>query len=138
MGTYTKRAQEYRDLYHRLHAEVDGPLDRVRRAVTDQGSDAVIVKTSDHGDLLGAHGGLHQKWFNLYDEATRVPFSIALVGSSATTGAAINDAPTSHIDIIPTLLAAAGNRGDSRCRPTTGRLHRSASFAGCKSDAGRC
>ena len=31
MGTYTKRAQEYRDLYHRLHAEVDGPLDRVRR-----------------------------------------------------------------------------------------------------------
>ena len=108
MGTYTKRAQEYRDLYHRLHAEVDGPLDRVRRAVTDQGSDAVIVKTSDHGDLLGAHGGLHQKWFNLYDEATRVPFSIALVGSSATTGAAINDAPTSHIDIIPTLLAAAG------------------------------
>ena len=108
IGTYTKRAQEYRDLYHRLHAEVDAPLDRVRRAVTDQGSDAIIVKTSDHGDLLGAHGGLHQKWFNLYDEATRVPFSIALVGSNATTGAAINDAPTSHIDIMPTLLAAAG------------------------------
>lgn len=108
IGTHTKRAQEYRDLYHRLHAEVDAPLDRVRRAVTDQGSDAIIVKTSDHGDLLGAHGGLHQKWFNLYDEATRVPFSIALVGSNATTGAAINDAPTSHIDIMPTLLAAAG------------------------------
>ena len=51
------------------------PLDRVRRAVTDGGSDhAVLVRTSDHGDLLGAHGGLHQKWFNLYDEATRVPF----------------------------------------------------------------
>ncbi|MEZ5229834.1 MAG: sulfatase-like hydrolase/transferase [Acidimicrobiales bacterium] len=62
------------------HAEVDEPLDRVRRAVTDHGSDAIILKTSDHGDLLGAHGGLHQKWFNLYDEATRVPFSIARVG----------------------------------------------------------
>ena len=35
---------------------------------------------ADHGELLGAHGGLHQKWFNLYDEATRVPFAIARVG----------------------------------------------------------
>ena len=43
-----------------------------------------IVRTSDHGDLLGAHGGLHQKWFNLYDEATRVPFSIARIGAAAT------------------------------------------------------
>ena len=107
-GTYSKRAQEYRDLYHRLHAEVDAPLDRVRRAVTEEGADAVIVRTSDHGDLLGAHGGLHQKWFNLYDEATRVPFSIARVGMAATNGAIVDGAPTSHVDIVPTLLAAAG------------------------------
>ena len=32
---YDKNAQQYRDLYYRLHAEVDGPIDRVRRAVTD-------------------------------------------------------------------------------------------------------
>jgi len=107
-GAYNKRAQEYRDLYHRLHAEVDAPIDRVRRAVTGQASDAVIVRTSDHGDLLGAHGGLHQKWFNLYDEATRVPFAIAKVGNQATAGTVVSDAPTSHVDIVPTLLAAAG------------------------------
>lgn len=105
---YVKRSQTYRDLYHRLHAEVDAPIDRVRRAITDQGTDAVMVRTSDHGDLLGAHGGLHQKWFNLYDEATRVPFAIARVGSGATTGTVVDGAPTSHVDIIPTLLAAAG------------------------------
>ena len=106
---YDKNAQKYRDLYYRLHAEVDGPIDRVRRAVTDGGSEhAVIVRTSDHGELLGAHGGLHQKWFNLYDEATRVPFSIARIGTNATTGTSIHDAPTSHIDIVPTLLSAAG------------------------------
>jgi arylsulfatase A-like enzyme len=68
--TYTRNAQRYRDLYYRLHAEVDGPIDRVRRAVTEGGSEnAVLVRTADHGDLLGAHGGLQQKWFNLYDEA---------------------------------------------------------------------
>ena len=42
------------------------------------------TKTADHGDLLGAHGGLHQKWFQLYDEATRVPFFIARTGSRET------------------------------------------------------
>jgi arylsulfatase A-like enzyme/putative intracellular protease/amidase len=106
---YRNNAQQYRDTYYRLHAEVDSPLDRVRRTVTDGGSDdAVIVRTSDHGDLLGAHGGLHQKWYTLYDEATRVPFSIARVGANATTGRSVDDAPTSHVDIVPTLLAAAG------------------------------
>jgi len=106
---YERGAQEYRDLYYRLHAEADGPVDRVRRAVTDAGSDhAVIVRTSDHGEMLGAHGGLHQKWFNLYDEATRVPFSIARVGENPTSAAVIDTAPTSHVDIVPTLMAAAG------------------------------
>jgi len=106
--TYDRNAQRYRDLYYRLHAEVDGPIDRVRRAVTEGGSDnAVLVRTSDHGDLLGAHGGLHQKWFNLYDEATRVPFVIARIGERSTQPRVVN-APTSHVDLVPTLLSAAG------------------------------
>lgn len=106
--TYKNNAQKYRDLYYRLHAEVDAPLDQVRRAVTENGSaSAVLVRTSDHGDLLGAHGGLHQKWFNLYDEATRVPFVIARIGARATQPRVV-DAPTSHVDIVPTLLGAAG------------------------------
>ncbi len=105
--TYRRKAQEYRDLYYRLHAEVDGPLDRVRRAVTEGSTDAVLVRTSDHGDLLGAHGGLHQKWFNLYDEATRVPFVVARIGTGATAARTV-EAPTSHVDLVPTLLGAAG------------------------------
>ena len=110
---YRDNAQAYRDLYYRLHLESDGPLDRVRRAVTDGGSDAaaggaVLVRTSDHGELLGAHGGLHQKWFNLYDEATRVPFTIARTGAASTEARVVADAPTSHVDLVPTLLGAAG------------------------------
>lgn len=106
--SYRRNGQRYRDLYYRLHAEVDTPIDRVRRAVTEGGSDnAVLVRTSDHGDLLGAHGGLHQKWFNLYDEATRVPFVIARIGANATQARTVA-APTSHVDLVPTLLSAAG------------------------------
>ncbi len=107
--TYRDRAQEYRNLYYRLHLASDGPIDQVRRAVTDGGStDAVLVRTSDHGELLGAHGGLHQKWFNLYDEATRVPFTIVRVGPKPTSARVVDDAPTSHVDLVPTLLSAAG------------------------------
>jgi arylsulfatase A-like enzyme len=104
---YRDHDARYRELYYRLHAAVDGPVDRVRRAVTDQTTgDAVLVRTADHGELLGAHGGLHQKWFQLYDESTRVPFAIACVGSDQTTSRRVA-APTSHVDLVPTLLAAA-------------------------------
>ena len=106
-AVYDRNGQRYRDLYYRLHEEVDTPIDRVRRAVTAGSEQAVLVRTSDHGDLLGAHGGLHQKWFNLYDEATRVPFVIARVGVGATAPRVVT-APTSHVDIVPTLLSAAG------------------------------
>ncbi|MGD9621378.1 MAG: sulfatase-like hydrolase/transferase [Mycolicibacterium sp.] len=110
--TYKRNAQRYRDLYYRLHAEVDFPIDRVRRAVTEGAAgsgpgDTVLVRTADHGDLLGAHGGLHQKWFNLYDEATRVPFVIARVGRHPTRPRVVTT-PTSHVDLVPTLLSAAG------------------------------
>ena len=116
--------QQYRDLYYRLHAEVDGPIDPVRRAVTEGGSaEAVLVRTSDHGELLGAHGGLHQKWFNLYDEATRVPFMIARVGGGRPPRAIVADAPTSHVDIVPTLLAAAGI-DEPPSPPCCARVHR--------------
>jgi arylsulfatase A-like enzyme len=67
----------------------------------------VLVRTSDHGDLLGAHGGLHQKWFNLYDEATRIPFVVVRTGKGATSARVVT-APTSHVDLVPTLLGAAG------------------------------
>ena len=106
-SVYRLNAQRYRDMYYRLHAEVDAPLDRVRRAVADGSAEAVLVRTADHGDLLGAHGGLHQKWFNLYDEATRVPLAIARTGAR-TTAPRVVTAPTSHVDLVPTLLAAAG------------------------------
>jgi arylsulfatase A-like enzyme/putative intracellular protease/amidase len=105
---YRNHAQEYRNLYYRLHLASDAQLERVRRVVVDGSEDALLLRTSDHGDLLGAHGGLHQKWFNLYDEAVRVPLYIARTGTRQTTAKVVAEAPTSHLDIVPTLLSAAG------------------------------
>ena len=97
----------YRRLYYYLHKLVDEAVGRILQALEESGmaDDTIVVFTSDHGDLLGAHGGLIQKWCNAFDEATRVPFIVA--GPGIEPGTSI-DGPTSHVDVIPTLLGLAG------------------------------
>jgi arylsulfatase A-like enzyme len=98
----------YRRLYYYLHALVDQAVGRILESLADHGlaDDTIVVMTSDHGDLLGAHGGLMQKWYNAYDEALRVPMIVKGPGVSPVDGG-INT-PTSHVDLIPTLLGLAG------------------------------
>jgi arylsulfatase A-like enzyme len=60
--------------------------------------DTVIVHTSDHGDLLGAHH-LFGKGV-MFEQAVRVPFLIKVPGQRPHTVME----PVSHIDFVPTLL----------------------------------
>ena len=98
----------YRRLYYYLLKLVDKAIGRILEALEESGmaDDTIVVFTSDHGDLLGAHGGLIQKWCNAFDEATRVPLLIA--GPGIEPGRDGVDAPTSHVDLVPTLLGLAG------------------------------
>ena len=68
----------YRRLYYYLLKVVDQAIGRILDALDGSGmaDDTIVVFTSDHGDLLGAHGGLVQKWGNAFDEATRVPLLV--------------------------------------------------------------
>jgi arylsulfatase A-like enzyme len=106
---YDQPADEaYRRLYYHLHKLVDGAIGRILTALDESGmaDDTMVVFTSDHGDLLGAHGGLMQKWHNAYDEAIRVPFVVRGPGVAAAPGGV--HVPTSHVDLLPTLLGLAG------------------------------
>ncbi len=98
----------YRRLYYYLHKLVDRAIGRILESLEQSGmaDDTIVVFTSDHGDLLGAHGGLIQKWCNAFDEATRVPLLIA--GPGIAPGGDGVTIPTSHVDLIPTLLGLAG------------------------------
>jgi choline-sulfatase len=100
-------SREYYRFYYRLHADVDRHLATVLGALeaTRFRDDTIIVFTSDHGDLLGSHGGLHQKWYMAYEEAVRVPLVVVMPGMK---GARTIATPTSHIDIAPTILGLAG------------------------------
>jgi arylsulfatase len=64
-------------------------------------SNTIIVLTSDHGDLDGAHR-LHSKGATAYREQNNVPL---IVVHPAHPGGKSCKAVTSHLDIAPTLLS---------------------------------
>lgn len=100
--------QTHLKFYYQLHATVDEQIARVLDALRASGAheNTIVVFTSDHGDMQGAHGGLHEKWHVAYEEALHVPF---IVSSPLLPGGARQlDIPTSHADLIPTLLGLAG------------------------------
>lgn len=65
----------------------------------------LVIYTSDHGELMGAHGVV-TKYPMMYDEVLRVPL-IARWPDGLPAGA-VRSGFVSHIDIMPTLLDAAG------------------------------
>src|SRR5512144_3021575 len=64
----------------------------------------MIVFTSDHGELGGAHG-LHGKGPFAYEENIHIPL---MISHPDVQGGQSCKALTSHIDVVPTLLSLAG------------------------------
>jgi arylsulfatase A-like enzyme len=64
----------------------------------------ILVFTSDHGEAAGAHG-LHGKGPFAYEEGIHIPL---IVSHPDVAGGQSCRALSSHIDIVPTLLAMAG------------------------------
>jgi len=84
-----------------IDREIGRVIDAVERLHAD---DTVTVYTSDHGDMMGAHG-LRGKGPMMYDEITRVPFIVRAPGGPA---GAVCDSVVSHLDVLPTMLDLAG------------------------------
>jgi arylsulfatase A-like enzyme len=99
--------EAYRQLYLWLHKVVDHAIGRILdRLESSRFADStIVVFTSDHGDLMGAHGGMQQKWHNAFDEAIRVPLWVSGPGIRSNDHG-VNIA-TSHVDLLPTLLGLA-------------------------------
>ncbi len=120
-----------RKFYYQLQRTVDAELAKVLDALRASKAyeNTIVVFSSDHGDMLGAHGGMHQKWHNAYEETTRVPFIVS--GPLIPDGPRELDALTCHADLIPTLLGFAGidqaealervSADHSEARPLIGR-----------------
>lgn len=76
----------------------------------------IIIFTSDHGDLDGAHR-LHSKGATAYREQNNVPL---IVVHPALPGGKKCQAVTTHLDIAPTMLGLTGIDADKRAVITKG------------------
>jgi hypothetical protein len=72
-GSDPEAEDHYRRAYNAVIEQTDTVVGRVLRALGRHRKDAVIVLTSDHGELLGEHGRWgHGQW--LWEPVTQVPF----------------------------------------------------------------
>ena len=101
--------RERRDLkswikvYYAMNANLDYNIGRLMDALKRLGlyDNTIIIFTSDHGELFGAHGRRAKNIF--YDEAVRVPFLMrwkGVLGEGTTSDVCLNT-----VDIMPTLLS---------------------------------
>jgi uncharacterized sulfatase len=85
-------------LYLGCNSFVDAEIGRVIDQVNELIPNAMVIFTSDHGDMLGAHR-LSSKDAAAYKEVANIPFIIR----GGEKGKVV-ESPSSHIDLVPTVL----------------------------------
>lgn len=93
---------DFKRVYYAMVANLDWNIGRIMDAIKEAGiyEDTIVVFTSDHGEMFGAHGHVFKNTF--YDEAVRVPMLIRWPGHIPS--GHVSDACMSTVDIMPTLL----------------------------------
>ncbi len=91
--------------YYANVTTVDEKIGQIMDALEDRGylENALVIFTSDHGDMLGDHG-LPYKWL-MYDSAVNVPL---MIRDTRVNRAFHAEDLVSHIDVGPTILRYAG------------------------------
>lgn len=87
------------------NAFVDSQIGRVLEAIDRTAPQSLVIYTSDHGDGLLSHC-IRNKGPAMYDEITRIPLLVRWPG--ITPAGSLYPHPVSHIDLVPSILEAAG------------------------------
>jgi arylsulfatase A-like enzyme len=97
--------------YYGACEALDACVGRLLGALDDLGikEDTIIVYTSDHGDMVGAHRMSLKQW--PFEESIRVPFVMRYPGRIP--AGAATQAFMTPVDILPTLLSLAGVEFDA-------------------------
>ena len=106
LGTLTKLQQRnYINFYGNLMESSDKYLMQVLDTLEEQGltENTLIIRTSDHGEMGLAHGGLRQKNFNFYEESLRIPLIYS--NPKLYSKPVVSQAMVSHVDLLPTLAS---------------------------------
>jgi arylsulfatase A-like enzyme len=112
------RWRKRHNFYLNCLRDVDRSLATVLDELEVQGlaQNTIVIMTSDHGDLDGAHR-LHAKGATAYREQNNVPLIIA---HPALAGGKRCGAVTSHLDIAPTLVSLTNASPERKAAITRG------------------
>ena len=103
-----EQAKGYLARYYGYVSYTDDQMTRVLEALkaTGQYDNTIIVFTSDHGDMLCEQGMIYKHYYCGYDTLMKVPMLVQWPASLP--AGRVHEGLSSHVDIVPTLLALAG------------------------------
>ena len=107
-GFSEARSRSARHGYYAMVSEVDHYVGEILEALEARGlaGNTIVVFTSDHGEWLGEHLK-YGKGYPGDDAVSRVPLIIRWPGGVASPGRTVRSI-VEAVDVVPTLLAAAG------------------------------
>lgn len=115
---YRNYLEFYLYLQYLVNLEISAVLERLHESGLDKNT--IVVFTSDHGELAGAHGGQIEKWYGAYQESIHVPAIISSPLVNPGQAMRVVQGHTTHVDWVPTLLGLAGY--DQADREALGRF----------------
>jgi len=98
-----KMLESWRRYYYAMTANLDWNIGRLMNALEKGGlaGNTIVVFTSDHGEMFGAHGRRAKNIF--YEEAARIPFLVRW--PKKIPSGLVSEACLSTVDIMPTILS---------------------------------
>ena len=100
---YPQQIDGFQQTYYAQTAGIDRNVGRIMQALEEQGlaDNTILVFTSDHGEMFGAHG--RRAKYIFYEEAARIPFLVRWPGHVP--AKQVSDGLLGTPDIMPTLLS---------------------------------
>ena len=111
--------KRFKDFYYNTIQDSDNQLGKILDDLEALGmmDKTIIVLTSDHGELQGAHN-LNGKGNNLYEYGTHVPLIVYHPDFRAPAGS--SRALTSHLDLVPTFVQMTNASAEKKKAATNG------------------
>ncbi len=95
--------RQYRAAYYGCINHIDDQIGRILACVPHN---TIVVFTSDHGEMLGDHQWIRKR--QPYEPSAHIPLLMRFPPETGVRGRQICDRPVELMDVMPTLLEAAG------------------------------
>lgn len=107
-----ERYREIKQKYLGLITEIDHCMGSILTKLDQLGlaERTITVLTSDHGDMMNAHGLLGKRF--MFEQSAGVPYLVRMPRQQRSLRVA---QPISHIDFAPTMLDLLGKTADPQC-----------------------